>query len=116
MILHRNVSRRSKAQKTGGFPSVAREGVCAIICSSRAVVMRDEEVELDRVFVLAEVMGEKHREQVDLIPNPGAGGDIAERVVRFELGEDPFMAAPTVWKTSVLRAPKGLLVRMTLNS
>jgi hypothetical protein len=31
-------------------------------------------------------MGEEHREQVELIPNPGAGGDIAERVVGFELG------------------------------
>jgi hypothetical protein len=39
-------------------------------------------------------MGEKHREQVDLIPNPGAGGDIAERIVGFELGEDPLLAAP----------------------
>ena len=38
-------------------------------------------------------MGEKHREQVDLIANPGAGGNIAKRVVGFELGEDPFLAA-----------------------
>jgi hypothetical protein len=39
-------------------------------------------------------MGEMHREQVDLIPDPGAGGDIGERVVGFELGEDPLLAAP----------------------
>ena len=38
-------------------------------------------------------MGEQHRKQAD---PPGAVGDIAERVVGFELGEDPLLAAPAV--------------------
>ena len=41
-------------------------------------------------------MGEEHREQVDLIPNPGAGGYISECVVGFELGQAPLLAAAAV--------------------
>jgi hypothetical protein len=41
----------------------------------------------DHLELAAEGMGEEHREEIDLIPDPGAGRYIAERVVGFELGE-----------------------------
>jgi hypothetical protein len=52
-------------------------------------------------------MGEKHREQVDLIPDPGAGGDIAERVVGFELAEDPLLAFAAVVEDERLAGAQG---------
>lgn len=54
-------------------------------------------------------MGQEHREQIDLIPNPGAGGDIAERVVGFELGEDPLLAAPAVVEDERLAGAQALV-------
>ena len=54
-------------------------------------------------------MGEQHREQIDLIPNPGAGGHIAERVVGFELGEDPLLAAAPVVEDERLAGAQGLV-------
>jgi hypothetical protein len=43
----------------------------------------------DHLAFTAEVVGKQHREEIDLITDPGAGGDIIELIVGFELGEDP---------------------------
>jgi hypothetical protein len=54
-------------------------------------------------------MGEKHGEQVDLIPDPGAGRDITECVVGFELGEYPLLATPAVVEEQRLAGAQGLV-------
>jgi len=58
------------------FSSIMGEGGWAITCT-------------------AEVVGEEHREQIDLITGPGRGGYIIELIVAFELGEDPLLTVPS---------------------
>ena len=70
----------------------------------------------DHLQFTAEVVGEERREQIDLITNPGTGGNIIELIVGFKLGEDPLWLPRPWWKASALRALRRLLVRMTLNS
>ncbi len=67
------------------FSSIMRERGWAITCT-------------------AEVVGEQHREQIDLITGPGRGGDIIELTVGFALGEHPLLDCP------VYVAPQASLV------
>ena len=41
-------------------------------------------------------MGEEHGEQIDLVPDPGAGGNIIELIVGFKLGEEAFLCSPAI--------------------
>jgi len=50
----------------------------------------------DHLQLTAKVVGEEHREQVDLIANPGASGYIVELIVGFEFGEQAFLTSAAV--------------------
>jgi hypothetical protein len=57
----------------------------------------------------AEVVGKQHREEIDLITDPGAGRHIIELIVGFELGEDPLLAAPALVEDKRLASAEALI-------
>ncbi len=70
----------------------------------------------DHLEFTAEVVGEEHREQVDLIAAPGAGGDIIELIVGFELGKEAFLTPAAVMEGEHLAGTEAFIAEVTLNS
>ena len=63
----------------------------------------------DHLQFTAEVVGEERRERIDLITNPGTGGNIIELIVGFKLGEDPLLAAPALVEGKCLASAEALI-------
>ena len=63
----------------------------------------------DHLQFTAEVVGQQRREQIDLITDPGAGRDIIELIVGFELGKDPLLTAPALVEGKRLASAEALI-------
>ena len=104
-VLHRLIGRHAQCQATMGTYQTA--GTLDELAPQRT---ESEKVPQGRAFLQGQagggmgnhlqfprqVVGQQHAQQVDLVPDPGARGDITHLIVGFQFGEQAFLSATTL--------------------